>query len=131
MHTALILIAFISLTLGLIGIFLPILPTTPFLLLSAWLFAHSSPRLHHWLLNHPTLGSYIRNFQEEKALPLRIKIISISTLWITLLISICILHNKLWLQILLTTIGVAVTWHILSFKTKKATPESNQTPHNK
>ena len=120
MRATLILIAFISLTLGLIGIFLPILPTTPFLLLSAWLFAHSSPKLHNWLLNHPTLGPYIRTFQEEKALPLKIKIISTTTLWITLLISITILNNKIWLQILLATIGVAVTWHILSFKTKNS-----------
>ena len=119
MHTLFILLAFISLTLGLIGIFLPILPTTPFLLLSAWLFARSSPKLHTWLLNHPKLGSYIRAFQEEKALPLRIKIISTTTLWLTLLISITLLKGKILIQAILFLIGIAVTWHILSFKTKK------------
>lgn len=73
----------ISLLLGVIGIFLPILPTTPFLLLSAALFFRGSPRLYTWLLEHKYLGPYIRSFREDRAIPLRAKIISVSLLWIT------------------------------------------------
>ena len=65
----------ISLVLGVIGIFLPILPTTPFLLLSAALFFRGSPRLYTWLLEHKYLGPYIRSFREDRAIPLRAKII--------------------------------------------------------
>ena len=72
----------LSLILGVIGIFLPILPTTPFLLLSAALFFRSSPRAYDWLLTHKYLGPYIRSFREDRMIPLRAKIISISLLWL-------------------------------------------------
>jgi uncharacterized membrane protein YbaN (DUF454 family) len=110
----------ISLALGFLGIFLPILPTTPFLLLSAWLFAKSSEKLYNWLLNHRIFGDYIRSFREDKAIPLRIKIYSISLMWTVMLITIfTAASEKLWLQILLAAIAIGVTIHILSFKTKK------------
>jgi len=114
------ILGIVSLALGVLGIFLPILPTTPFLLLSAWLFAKSSDKLYNWLLNHKILGEYIRNFREDKAIPLRIKIYSISMLWTAILISMfTAASEKLWLQILLAAIAIGVTIHILSFKTKK------------
>ena len=80
-----ILFGTLSLALGIIGIFLPLLPTTPFLLLTAALYVRSSPRLYNRLLHHKYLGSYIRNFRENKAIPLRAKIISVSLIWITIL----------------------------------------------
>ncbi len=113
-------IGIISLGLGILGIFLPILPTTPFLLLSAALFARSSDKLYSWLLNHKILGEYIRSFREDKAIPMKIKIYSISMLWIVMCITIfTAVNDKLWLQLLLAAIAVGVTIHILSFKTKK------------
>jgi uncharacterized membrane protein YbaN (DUF454 family) len=108
---------FISLALGVLGIFLPLLPTTPFLLLSAALFARSSPRFYNLLLNHKVLGTYIRGFLVEKSIPLRIKILSISFLWTTILGSIFFGVEKTWLQLLLVAIALVVTFHILSFKT--------------
>ena len=69
-------IGFLSLILGVIGIFLPVLPTTPFLLLSAALFFRSSPRAYDWLLTHKYLGPYIRSFREDRMIPLRAKIIA-------------------------------------------------------
>jgi uncharacterized membrane protein YbaN (DUF454 family) len=113
-------VGFISLALGILGIFLPLLPTTPFLLLSAALFARSSPRFYHLLLNHKVLGSYIRNFLIEKTIPLRIKILSISLLWLTILGSLFFVVEKTWLQVLLAVIALAVTIHILSFKTARS-----------
>jgi len=116
----LITIGIISLALGVLGVFLPILPTTPFLLLSASLFAHSSDRMYNWLLNHKVFGEYIRSFREDKAIPLKIKIYSISLLWIVMSVTIfTAVSEKLWLQILLAFIAVGVTIHILSFKTRK------------
>ena len=61
----------LSFVLGVVGIFVPLLPTTPFLLLSAALWVRSSPRLYDWLLAHPCLGRYVRNFRENRAIPLR------------------------------------------------------------
>ena len=77
--------AFLSLGLGVVGMFLPVLPTTPFLLLSAYLFSKSSGRYYEWLLSHKWFGTYIRQFSEARSIPLRIKIVSISMLWTTIL----------------------------------------------
>jgi uncharacterized membrane protein YbaN (DUF454 family) len=115
----LIFIGVVSLGLGILGIFLPVLPTTPFLLLSATLFARSSSRLYSWLLYHKVLGEYIRGFLQEKAIPLHIKIFSISVMWIAMLCTIFFaLSDIFWLQILLLAIAVGITVHILSYKTK-------------
>ncbi|MHB9055085.1 MAG: YbaN family protein [Paludibacteraceae bacterium] len=108
-----------SLVLGVVGVFLPILPTTPFLLLSAALFARSSEKLYMWLIYHKIFGKYIRNFREDKAIPLRAKIFSIITLWLFMLYSIFFIVNEKWyLQALLGSIAMGVTIYILSFKTK-------------
>lgn len=103
--------------LGVIGIFVPLLPTTPFLLLSAALFFRSSPRLYHFLLNHPQLGPYIRNFREHKAIPLRIKIISVSLVWLTILYAVFFLLDYWILEILLLILAVCITVYILHFRT--------------
>jgi uncharacterized membrane protein YbaN (DUF454 family) len=119
MKYLLIILGVISLTLGIIGICLPVLPTTPFLLLSSFLFARSSNKLYNWLLNHKVLGEYIRGFLQEKRIPLHIKIYSISILWITMICSMLFaVKGKPYLQILLAAIAVAITMHILSYKTK-------------
>lgn len=107
----------IALALGIMGIFMPLLPTTPFLLLAAALFFRSSPRLYEWLLNQKRLGPYIRNFREYKAIPLRAKIISVSMVWLTLLYCAYILHSQPWLSTLMIALAIAITWHILSYKT--------------
>lgn len=107
----------ISLALGILGIFLPLLPTTPFLLLTAALYFKGSPRLYNWLLNHRHFGPYIRNFRENKAIPLRAKVISLVLMWGTMLYCIFFLIPLLWVKILLGLIAAGVTYHILSFKT--------------
>lgn len=113
-------IASVSLALGVVGIFLPVLPTTPLLLLSASLYARSSDRLYQWLITHRVFGDYIRSFREDKAISLKHKIISLSTLWAVMLYSIFFVVNEKWyLQLLLASIALGVSIYILSFKTKK------------
>ncbi len=113
------ILGFTSLTLGIIGIVVPILPTTPFLLLSSYLFLNSSEKLYNWLRNNKILGQYIKDFQDDKAIPLKVKISSISLLWITISISAIFFVHILWLKLLLFAIAIGVTIHILHYKTKK------------
>lgn len=108
----------ICVALGALGIVLPVLPTTPFLLLAAWLFLKSSNRLRTWLIEHKIFGKYIENYILYKAIPLRAKITSITFLWATILISIYIVE-PIWLKILLFFIAIGVTIHISLFKTLK------------
>ena len=114
----------IALTLGVLGIFLPVLPTTPFLLLAAALWCKGSPRLYDKLLNSKHLGEHIRSFRETRAISLKTKIISVSTMWATMLASAFIVLNVWWLRVVLIVVACGVTWHILSFKTLK---KENQT----
>ncbi|MFI3289284.1 MAG: YbaN family protein [Rikenellaceae bacterium] len=110
-----IIVGVLSLILGVLGIFVPLLPTTPFLLLSAWLFIRSSPQLYEWLIRSPILGKYIRNYRENRSIPMRAKITSISLLWASMLYCIFwVVEGKLLIQVLLLTIAIAVSWHILS-----------------
>ena len=119
MKTICIILGTISLGLGILGIFLPLLPTTPFLLLTAALYFKGSPRLYQWLLNHKYFGTYIRNFRENKVIPLCAKIISLLLMWGTMLYCIFFLIPLVWVKILLFLIAAGVTYHILSFKTLK------------
>ncbi|MGL4909182.1 MAG: YbaN family protein [Bacteroidales bacterium] len=109
----------ISLALGILGAFLPLLPTTPFILLSAWLFARSSQKYYQRLIQHKWLGPYIRSYQEDKAIPLHAKVSAITLLWVTMLCTIIFFAPFWGLRLLLLTIATTVTWHILSFKTKR------------
>jgi uncharacterized membrane protein YbaN (DUF454 family) len=114
-----ILTGIISLILGVIGVFLPLLPTTPFIILSASLFARSSDRLYNKLIQHKMFGQIVRDFHEEKAIPLHAKIISLGLMWTSILYAIIVpAQGKTGLQILLGLIVTGVTIHILNYKTK-------------
>jgi len=103
--------------LGIIGIIIPILPTTPFLLLAAACYARSSQRFYNWLMTNKWFGNYIKNYHEGRGIPLKIKIFTISLLWITILTSIYFIVNNFWIEIILFTIAIGVTIHILTVKT--------------
>ena len=112
------ILGIVSFALAVVGLFLPLLPTTPLLLLAAWCFVHSSPRLYAWLMDHPKFGPYIRNFRENKAIPLHVKVVSVTLIWLT--IGFCILavvEEHLWAQIAMFALATAISWHILSYKT--------------
>ena len=109
----------VSLVLGIMGVFLPVLPTTPFLLLAAAMYMRSSQRLYDWLMSHKHLGAYIRNFREHKALPLRVKVVSVTMVWATLLYCAIFVAKEWWMSAIFIAIATGVTIHILSFKTLK------------
>jgi uncharacterized protein len=110
----------ISLALGIVGAFLPLLPATPFVLLAGYLFARSSPKMNAWILNHKIFGKIIYDYRVEKAITLHAKVISITMLWMSILSSVFFpLNGRMWLQLMLISIATAVTIHILRFKTKR------------
>jgi uncharacterized membrane protein YbaN (DUF454 family) len=113
------ILGLISLGLGVLGAFLPVLPTTPLLLLSAALFLRGNKRRYNWLMNHPKLGPYITNFMKHKSIPLRIKVVSITMLWATLLYCAIFVTEHWALRVLFIAIAIGVTLHILSYKTLK------------
>jgi uncharacterized membrane protein YbaN (DUF454 family) len=81
MKLALNLIGGIAVVLAILGVFLPLLPTTPFLLLASACFARGSTRLHRWLLNNRVFGEYIRNYEQGRGIPLRGKVTALAMLW--------------------------------------------------
>ena len=105
--------------LGILGMFLPILPTTPFLLLAAACYARSSKRFYHWLLSNRWFGSYIRDYKERKSIPLKVKIFTVSLLWITIILSTIFATNVTYIRIILIVIALCVTIHILSLRTPR------------
>jgi uncharacterized membrane protein YbaN (DUF454 family) len=106
----------LSLGLGILGIVTPLLPTTPFLLLSAACFYRGSERLHNWLLNHTIFGKYITNYIENQAIPGRMKIKTVSLLWITIGTTAIFFVDSLTIRIILLIIAVLVTLHLLRLK---------------
>ncbi|HAJ95664.1 MAG TPA: DUF454 domain-containing protein [Actinobacteria bacterium] len=105
--------------LGLIGIFIPILPTTPFLLLSAALYAKSSDKFYNWLIGNKLFGRYIKNYRNGMGIPARIKVFIILLLWTTIVLSIVYATDLIALKITLALVAISVTIHILLIKNSK------------
>jgi uncharacterized protein len=112
------IIGSISLVLAVLGLFLPLLPATPFLLLASACYLRGSERLYRRLMNNKLLGAYIRNIQQRRGIPLRGKIIAVVVLWLSLLFSIYRI-DFFPLQLMLCFIGVTSTAFILRMKILK------------
>lgn len=108
----LIFIGWLSVCFGVLGIFLPLLPTTPFLLLAAACFVRSSPRFYQWLVEHPKLGGYILHYLNGEGLPKRAKIITIMMIGATMSLSAWLVVPNIWGQMTLLFIGVCVSVYI-------------------
>ncbi|MBT2214782.1 DUF454 family protein [Virgibacillus dakarensis] len=115
----LIICGTISLVLGLLGIVLPLLPTTPFLLLAAACYVRSSRKLYQWLLNNKYFGPYIENYRAGKGIPLRAKVIGVSLLWISMGYTVIFVIPLFAIKVLLLLIAAYFTWFILKQKTLK------------
>jgi len=118
-------LGFLFVGLGTLGIFLPVLPTTPFLLLAAFFFARSSKRYYTWLIKTPLLGEYIRNYQEGGGVTRKNKIVSITFLWLMLGVAALWFLTVCWGRVLLLLVGIGVTLHLLSLKTRSAAHMTN------
>ncbi len=98
--------------LGILGIFLPLLPATPFFLLAAACFAKSSPKFYEWLINNRWFGSYLKNYRDNKGIPKKVKIVSILILWIVIFGTIVFAVEAILIKIILLIIAIGVTIHI-------------------
>ncbi len=107
--------------LGVIGIFVPLLPTTPFLLLAAACFARSSERFHNWLVSHNRLGPMISGYLDGSGIPLRAKRIAITLVWLTLGSSTLLLVKPIWAQGLLMLLAIGITWYLWQLPVRKET----------
>jgi len=111
----------VSLAVGTIGIVLPILPTTPLLLLALACYCRSSKRMTKWVLTNKYFGSYIRRYKEGKGIPIKTKIIALAALWITISYSAFFIVNIWIVQLILFAIAIAVSIHIIRLPTYRET----------
>jgi len=109
----------VALGLGLIGVVLPGLPTTPFVLLAAACFARASPRLHCWLTQHRFLGPMVRDWEAHRSLPLRVKWIAISMMGAMVLLSAWQLGGRPWLQGTVLALGLVGAWVVWRIPTRR------------
>lgn len=121
-RTVYIILGTAFLILGAIGIFVPLLPTTPFWLLTCWFYIRSSETLYARVMSNRYFGSYIRDFVEDKAIPMRSKIISLGVMWTSAILTSVFLIERWWVMASLFLITTAVSWHILSYPTKRRKP---------
>lgn len=107
----------LAVLLGILGVFLPLLPTTPFLLLASWCFARGSDRLHRWLLSHRVFGDYLRNFEAGRGIPLKAKVVATVMLWGSLLFAMrrTIDAGGVALPVVLALTGAGVSLYLWRF----------------
>ncbi len=115
LRIALLTLGFVATALGFIGVFLPLLPTTPFLLLAAACFIRSSDKFYEKLISNRILGSYIRDYREKRGMRRRNKFVSIFLLWAAISYSIYVVEGTA-IRLILVAIALAVTVHIITLK---------------
>lgn len=112
-------IGVVSLILGIVGVFIPLLPTTPFLLLSSYSFARSNERFNNWLLTNRFFGNHLQDYIARKTVKRQIKWFTIGVLWITIVLSIIIIGTSALVKGLLITVAIGVTVHLVMLKGSK------------
>lgn len=119
-----------SVGLAFLGLLLPLLPTTPFLLLAAACYVRSSHRFYQWLMTHRWFGNYIRNYREGRGIPLVTKVVALILLWGTIGYSALFVVASIWLRTVLALIALGVTIHLVSVKTLKAPTSVTHSPES-
>jgi hypothetical protein len=114
-------VGILSVGLALLGILVPLLPTTPFLLLAAGCFARSSQRFHDWLIHHRWFGVYIRNYRQYRAISARDRIVTLVLLWAGIGTTLWFGVTAWWVRLLLCAVAAGVTLHLVRLRT--LTPE--------
>lgn len=115
----------VSVVMGVIGIFVPLWPTTCFLLLAGWCFARSSARAERWLHENRLFGRYLRDYRLHGTMSRRVRTTSLVTMWSFMAVSGILLWERLWVVALLLLVGVAVTVHLFSLPTTPAKPATD------
>jgi len=124
----LLVCGFVALLVGAVGIVVPLLPTTPFVLLAAACFLRSSPRVHRLLLAHPVLGSPLRDFLGGRGLPRRTKAVAVALLWTSVLASALLVVRGVAPRALLVGVAAAVTLYLLRLPSAAETSPAPQDP---
>jgi len=125
-RTLLVVSGTLCVALGVLGMFLPVLPTTPFLLLAAICYARSSKWFYNWLMTNRWCGKYISNYREGRGIPLKQKGLTILLLWLTIGYAACFVISLWWVKLILLGIAVGVTIHMVRIKTFKPEAQSPQ-----
>lgn len=113
----------LSVVLGVAGMFLPLLPTTPFLLLAAFCYGRSSERFYQMLLDNRWCGAYIRNCREGRGITLRQKAVAISVLWVSIGNTMWFVGSAMWVKLLLACLASVITLFLVRLKTYKPEAE--------
>jgi uncharacterized membrane protein YbaN (DUF454 family) len=124
-RTLLIVSGTLCVVLGILGMFLPVLPTTPFLLLASFCYARSSKRFYNWLITNRWCGEYIRNYREGRGITLRHKVLTILLLWLMIGYAALFVLSLWWVKFILIGITVGVTLHLSRIRTFN--PEAQNT----
>lgn len=119
MRWLLVITGWFSTALAVVGIFLPLIPTVPLLLLAAACFARSSPRCYSWLLDHPRLGPLVNAYLDRSGIPLRGKLVAVATIWFSISLSLYLTVPPFWIRIGLLCVAGGVSLYILRLPTLK------------
>lgn len=117
-NVLLTLAGLISVALGMIGVVVPGLPTTPFLILASVLFCKSHPGLYRWLIEHPRFGEGIRRFNEDRIIPLRVKVLALGMMTLMIGASVLFFISSPWIKAGVLVLGGIGTWVVLSFPSR-------------
>lgn len=111
------IIGCLSLAAGIIGVFLPVIPTTPFIMLSGWCFFRSSKKLYQWVISNETFGPTIENYQSGRGMTVKTKIRAIVMMWLAITVSVYFFITNIYLISFLYLIAVSVTVYIYRLPT--------------
>ena len=120
-HSFFVVLGTLFLGIGIIGIIVPVLPTTPFLLLASFFYVRSSKRLYNWLLANRILGAYISNYIDGKGIPMKVKLFTIALLWTVISLTVTFAIDELVVRIILVLVAIGVSVHIALIKGYKKT----------
>ncbi len=126
LRALLIVLGTLCVALGVLGMLLPVLPTTPFLLLAAACYSRSSDRFYDWLITNRWCGAHIKNYREGRGIPLKQKVVTIAFLWLTIGCTVWWVDWQGWARWILIGIAIGVTIYLVKIKTYK--PESTPDP---
>lgn len=114
----------LSLAAGVVGLFLPLIPSVPFLLLSVICFSRSSECFHSWLVQHKQLGPMLKSYLMHGAVPLRAKVLAIAMVWVSFPVTSFLFVEKVWLRVVLLCVAACVTLYLLAIP--NAPPRGDQ-----